>query len=134
MSRPMVNTILSHNKKPLDFAFPCIIDSGADYCVFPANFGERIGLDITKGPYLQSEGLGGADTLYFHKVTVKIILDNQPMQFICKAGFSRKMDRAGIGFLGRHGFFELFEEVSFYQRKKQFILRVCEELNFETRP
>jgi hypothetical protein len=44
------------------------------------------------------------------------------------------MDRAGIGFLGRHGFFELFDEVSFYQQKKRFILRVSNELTFETQP
>jgi hypothetical protein len=134
MSRPMVHTVLSHYKNDLDFSFPCIVDSGADYCVFPSSYGEMIGLDIEKGPHLQSGGLGGGDTLYFHKITVKIILGNEPMQFICKAGFSRKMDRAGIGFLGRHGFFELFDEVSFYQQKKRFILRVSNELTFETQP
>jgi len=134
MSRPMVDTVLSYQKSDLAFAFPSIIDSGADHCVFPASFGELLGLNIKKGPHLQSGGLGGGDTLYFHKITVKIILGSEPMQFACKAGFSRKMDRAGIGFLGRHGFFVLFEEISFYQQKKQFSLHVYDELNFETQP
>ncbi|MBI4309120.1 MAG: hypothetical protein HY591_02190 [Candidatus Omnitrophica bacterium] len=134
ISRPMVHTVLSYQKSDLDFSFPAIVDSGADYCVFPASYGELLGLDIYKGPHLQSGGLGGGDTLYFHKITVKVILGSEPVQFDCEAGFSRKMDRAAIGFLGRHGFFELFEEVTFYQRQKRFVLRACDELDFGDQP
>ncbi|MDO8674988.1 MAG: hypothetical protein Q7K71_02565 [Candidatus Omnitrophota bacterium] len=115
----------------MDFSFACIVDSGADYCVFPARYGEILGLNIESGRRLRSGGLGGGDVLYFHKVTVKVVLDGEPVQFHCRAGFSRTMDKAGIGFLGRHGFFELFEDVCFHEDKKKFVLKTNDDLDFE---
>ncbi len=120
---PILKTFLFHkNEDPL-FSFESIVDSGADFCVFPAEFGEIIGLNIQEGDRLPSFGVGGKETLYFHKVKVGIIIKNEMWRFECDAGFSTKLNAKGIGLLGRIGFFDLFKEVSFNQKTKMFRLK-----------
>lgn len=107
--------------------FPSVVDSGADYCTFPAVFGARLGINIQSGIKMATVGLGGGDDLYFHNIKVLVVIENQAWSFDCFAGFSRSMDNLGLGLLGRHGFFELFEEVIFEQKNRVFKLKVSGE-------
>ena len=52
-----------------------------------------------------------------------VIINDEPWKFECQAGFSTKMNAKGIGFLGRAGFFDLFQEVAFNQKVKMFRLK-----------
>jgi len=122
MYSPRIRTVLSYEGKRQDVSFHSIVDSGADYCVFPANFGKSIGLDISKGDHLPSYGVGGKDTLYFHKIRITVLIEGEAWDFNCFAGFSARLDERGVGFLGRHGFFDLFEEVNFMQKKRKVML------------
>ena len=110
------------------------MDSGADNCVFPAAFGEALGLDITKGAPTQMSGFGGGGHCYYHNVKVYFHVDGQTWHFNCFAGFSDRMNDLGVGLLGRHGFFELFEEVTFDQKNKIFKLKVPGEKPSATVP
>ena len=119
---PVLKTTLFYKNKLL-FDFDSVVDSGADFCVFPANVGKAIGLDVDEGEHVITFGIGGKETLYFHKVTVEVIVNDQSLKFECRAGFSTKLNSKGIGFLGRDGFFDLFQEVAFNQRVKMFRLK-----------
>ena len=68
-------------------------------------------------------GIGGKEMLYFHNVKVEVIIKDEPWVFECRAGFSTKLNAKGIGFLGRDGFFDLFQEVAFSQKVKMFRLK-----------
>ena len=120
---PILRTSLFYKNQERLFYFDSIVDSGADFCVFPAALGEIIGLDVYEGKHVSSFGVGGKETLYFHKVTVEITIKNESWKFECQAGFSMKMNAKGIGFLGRDGFFNLFQEVTFNQSVKMFRLK-----------
>ena len=120
---PILKTSLFYKNKERLFYFDAIIDSGADFCVFPANTGKAIGLDIYEGKNMSTFGIGGKETLYFHKVTVEVIINEQSWKFDCHAGFSTKLNTKGIGFLGRDGFFDLFQEVAFNQKVKMVRLK-----------
>ena len=122
---PYLSTFLSHGSRHLGFLFSSIVDSGADRCIFPLTFGERIGLDMKKAERRISRGLGGGDVIYFHRVTVRVSIQDQSWQFDCEAGFATSLNEMGIGFLGRQGFFELFEEVAFNERKREFRLKLA---------
>ena len=124
---PFLQTFLSCKDNHLGFLFPSVVDSGADRCIFPLNFGERIGLDIKKGERRLSRGLGGGDVIYFHKVTVRVLILEGSWQFDCEAGFSASLNDMGVGFLGRKGFFELFEEVAFNEDRREFRLKLRNE-------
>ena len=45
---PIIETTLEFNQKRLQGTFDSVVDSGADYCVFPSEYGMLIGLDIEK--------------------------------------------------------------------------------------
>jgi hypothetical protein len=106
-----VKTVLECNSKRLPFAFLSVIDSGADYCTFPAAFGEVIGIDVTSGKWQHTQGIAGGDKTYFHMVKVWVEIGGQPYSFDCWAGFMYSL--TSVGLLGRHGFFGLFESVTF---------------------
>ena len=119
---PIVTTVLEHKGRRIDFSFDSIIDSGADYCVFPSQLGQLIGLDVELGKKLPTHGVGGQETLYFHNIKVVLIIGREAWEFRCLAGFSRKMNHKGVGLLGRQGFFNLFKRVEFLENKRQLIL------------
>ncbi len=121
---PLVETILQFQNQRLNFKFPSVIDSGADFCVFPAQLGELIGIDIEKGKKLLTYGVGGKDILNFHHVKVIVIMENQPWEFSCFAGFSRKMNHKGVGLLGRQGFFNLFSKIEFLENQRKLVLTI----------
>ena len=114
VSRPQVPTFLECGGKRLEIFFPSVIDSGADYCMFPAQFGEMIGIPIREGKEQATRGIGH-DTAYFHFVKVFAVVGKTRYYFNCYAGFMYSLDAIGMGLLGRHGFFELFEAVTFKQ-------------------
>ena len=126
MYSPRLPTTLEWNNTRTKFSFPSVVDSGADYCVFPANFGERLGLEVTKGRRAQMAGFGGGGECFYHKIGVLVLIENKIWRFECFAGFSERMNEMGIGLLGRHGFFELFDEIIFDQRNKLFKLKLSE--------
>ena len=119
---PVLKTTLFYKNKLL-FDFDSVVDSGADFCVFPAKVGTAIGLDVYEGENIITNGIGGKETLYFHKVKVEVVIKDAPWVFECHAGFSTKLNAKGIGLLGRDGFFDLFQEVSFSQKVKMFRLK-----------
>lgn len=80
--------------------------------MFPAQFGEQVGVPIREGQTQSTAGIG-EDTAYFHWVKVFVVIGKTRYYFKCYAGFMYSLDRIGIGLLGRHGFFELFESVTF---------------------
>lgn len=121
---PIVATVLENKGKRLDFSFDSIIDSGADYCVFPSQFGELIGLNVELGKRLPTYGVGGQETLYFHHIKVALIIEKEAWEFPCFAGFSRKMNHKGVGLLGRQGFFNLFKKIEFVENKRKLNLSV----------
>ena len=112
VSRPQVQTLLEYQGKYLEFVFPSVIDSGADYCMFPAQFGDQIGIPIREGKVQATAGIGD-DTAYFHSLRVHVGIERKAYYFDCYAGFMYSLDRISIGLLGRHGFFELFASVTF---------------------
>ena len=124
MYSPRLPTALEYKNVRSQFYFASVVDSGADYCVFPANFGERLGINIKSGNPTPMSGFGGKGHCFYHPVKVLVVIDKRIWRFKCFAGFSEQMDELGIGLLGRHGFFELFEEVIFDQRNKIFKLKL----------
>lgn len=92
--------------------YDCIVDSGADCCLFHWEIGEEIlGLDVKKGAKLPKiKGLtGDTATVYFHTVRFKIKgwgIDEAYVGFIEKGKLGTK-----YGILGQEGFFDIFQVI-----------------------
>lgn len=115
--RPIINVKIKFNDKEINYY--SLIDSGADYCIFNAEIGEAIGIDIKSGKTLEFEGVTGEKEMaYFHKV----ILFIGGWEKECYCGFSYNLKKMPYGILGQKGFFDLFK-VSMDYEKEQIELK-----------
>lgn len=101
--------------------YEVLVDSGADICLFHADIGELLGIDIAKGRPQEVFGVGGkASIFYLHPVMIEV----GGLSFEIEAGFmpsvSGHMMRYGL--VGQRGFFDKFV-VKFDLRKEEIELR-----------
>ncbi len=84
-----------------------IVDSGADYCVFPLSFALVLGLNPqTATQSDRSSGLGSYNIpTYFWPVNIDLA---GITQFPVYAGFTEGLNHWGVGLLGQKGFFDRF--------------------------
>ena len=98
-----VNIALPASNSPRSKRFEAIIDSGASNCIFHADIGRAIGLDIAKGAPLRTLGVAGPTSVYAHDISL-----HAPGGIIAvRAGFSADLPIAGL--LGMKGFFDHFK-------------------------
>lgn len=120
--KPIIPIKIIAEGKELRYA--ALIDSGADFCIFDAEIGEYLGLDVESG---SREGFGGIQeqggaVAFLHKV----ILSIGGLESKTTVGFSYDIARYGFGILGQKGFFDAFvvkfdflkEEIELKERKE----------------
>ncbi len=96
-----------------------IVDSGADYCLFPRSFMPLLGLDASTTPIEKTSGVGSANV---HTHFSKAIIDLPGVARVeVYAGFTIGMDHHGFGLLGQQGFFETFR-ITFDLARRMFYL------------
>ncbi len=93
--------------KHQEIGYHVLVDSGADFCLFDAEIGEAIGIEVTKGKPREVFGVGGKASIYYiHKVKI----DVGGWCYDIEAGFmpsvAGKVMRYGL--VGQKGFFENF--------------------------
>lgn len=86
--------------------YAALIDSGADFCIFEAEVGNYLGLDIKSGSPEQFGGIEGKGqaVAYLHKVNINI----GGWDYKTTIGFSYDIAKHGFGILGQKGFFDIF--------------------------
>lgn len=85
--------------------YEVLVDSGADFCIFDAQIGEILGINIEDGFPAYVSGITGAlETYYIHPITIKV----GGWPFHIKAGFLPNIARLGYGVVGQKGFFDIF--------------------------
>jgi len=98
-----INIALPSKNAPRSKRFEAIIDSGATRCMFHAQIGQAIGLDIEKGQKETTLGIAGETDTYRHDVSLYV-----PGGIIAvRAGFSNRLSVAGV--LGLMDFFANFK-------------------------
>lgn len=86
--------------------YAALIDSGANFCIFDAQIGEYLELDIRTGQSIEFGGIqdrGGA-IAFLHDINVDI----GGWKYKTKIGFSYDISTRGFGVLGQKGFFDIF--------------------------
>lgn len=119
--RPVIAIRLKRGAVAVDYEV--LVDSGADLCLFHAEMGELLGLDIAKGKPREVFGVGGKASLYYlHTIDIEV----GGWSYKVEAGFmpsvSGRVMRYGL--VGQRGFFEAFivrfdkvkEEIELKQR------------------
>jgi hypothetical protein len=97
-----VNIALPTKNAPRSKRFEAIVDSGASRCVFHAQIGAALGLDITSGEVETTLGIAGPTPTYLHDISLYA-----PGGIIAiRAAFSFDLPVPGV--LGMIGFFSNF--------------------------
>lgn len=118
--RPVIPVEISY--KDHSVPYEVLVDSGADFCIFDAEIGELLGIDIESGEPQTVGGITGAPEKYYvHVVTLKV----GGWPYSLKVGFLRNIARLGYGVVGQKGFFDVFvvkfdllkEEIEIKERK-----------------
>jgi len=98
-----VNIALPTKNAPRSKRFGAIIDSGASRCIFHAEIGKAIGLNVSQGELEPTMGIAGPANTYLHDISLYA-----PGGIIAiRAGFSADLPVAGV--LGIEGFFDSFK-------------------------
>jgi predicted aspartyl protease len=116
--KPIIPVGLTVDSNDLQYA--ALIDSGADFCIFDAEIGEALGLNVESGKKLRFGGIqeAGAAEAFLHDVTITI----GGWKHKTTAGFSYDIAKGGYGILGQKGFFDIFT-VKFDYPKEEIELK-----------
>ena len=111
--RPIIPLRISYGSGQI--RYEALIDSGADFCIFHAELGRLLRLDVEKGERKLFGGVTGqAGTAFVHTVTI----DFEGFEFETNCGFSDDISPDGYGILGQDGFFDNFK-VTFDRRSEK---------------
>jgi hypothetical protein len=102
---PLLNVSLSRKNFPPSYSFEVLLDTGSPICLFRADLGRSLGLEIESGPVQRIGGFATnlTEPAYFYTVNLHVGM-NWAIEI--KAGFVENLLMAGL--LGRRGFFENF--------------------------
>ncbi len=114
--RPVIRIYLSFEKRGYNFF--ALIDSGADYCLFPAWIATALGHRLEKGQERTFNGVGGSIKAYLHTTFIQI----QDYQFRCDCFYSRHISDYAYGLLGQVGLFSYFREIRLDYEHKQITI------------
>lgn len=115
VKRPVVPIEVKYNGNKIKYL--ALIDSGADFCIFHAQIGEALGIEIKNGKVLEFYGVTGEKKqAFFHNIS--IIIGGWEKQ--CYCGFSHEFDenKMPYGILGQKGFFNLFKVSMDYEKEE----------------
>ena len=116
--KPIIPIEIIYGNKAINYT--ALIDSGADFCIFDAEIGEYLGIDVRSGIREDFGGIqekGGAQS-FLHE----IILVIGGLRYRTMVGFSYDIAKHGFAILGQRGFFELFS-VKFDFTKEEIELK-----------
>lgn len=104
ISRPIIPIELKHRNESIRYEVR--VDFGADLCIFDAEIGKALGLDVESGKENTVSGVtAGQAKYYIHNVTLFV---GGRMHKIA-AGFMPGLNTNGHGILGQKGFFDLYQ-------------------------
>lgn len=114
--RPIIPVTLHYQGHTI--TYEALVDSGADMCMFPAQIGELIGIDIQNGRKGTLGGVVGKTVdAYYHDIDLEIGGNITHVT----AGFTEE-SKFDHGFLGQRGIFNSYT-IHFFYRKGTLELR-----------
>jgi hypothetical protein len=102
--RPVIPITLKNGSESI--RYEVLVDSGADICLFDAEIGELLGLEVLTGEKSTVGGVAGQTSeFYIHPIELEI----GGLSFFIKAGFLPDVTQGfRYGVVGQQGFFDHF--------------------------
>jgi len=126
--RPAFLSQMFYRGKRYPKNFYSLVDSGSDNCMFPADFGRQIGINIEpgeEGPPLKGI-TGSGNVAFYHSIIVLLSLNGTDhsdyLELKCYAGFVDGLKTFGA--LGRNGFFSVCRSVKLNEMNRVIELEI----------
>ena len=103
IKRPMLQLTLFNGVRHQQVV--CLLDSGADECLFHASIAESLGIDVESGRRKEFAGIAGSIEAYMHPVEIQV--QSFPERVKIEVAFTESEGVHAI--LGQAGFFENFK-------------------------
>lgn len=114
---PLIDIRLCYKHRLSKNLIKCLLDSGADRNLFPAEWGEIVNINIKKGEKISHFGIGDMEIIaYRHKIKLYV----GSYDFNTTADFSYEQK---FPLLGREDFFKYFKQIIFYERERYIKLK-----------
>ena len=107
IKRPKLQVRLFNGSNYTDIV--CLVDSGADDCMFHSSVAAVLGINVPSGRFKQYGGIAQGHTVDAYLHTIELQVYRLPERIRIEAAFT---DSAGIdGLLGQSGFFENYQVI-----------------------
>lgn len=123
---PIIDILITNSQNNVKVTYPCLVDSGAFMSVFHSEVAEALGIDLESIKEIcPFGGVGKAKRTLIGKpycVKLMVVSKGNNKEFDSMVLFSEDIDPNGYPILGRLGFFDRFDEISFDIAKGKFYL------------
>ncbi len=104
---------------------PALIDSGADFNVFPLSIAKDFGLNLNMDKPVEFRGIGEKSlklTRYLAVLNLMIFNKDESINFSAPVVFTNDIPSNGFSLLGETGFFDRPDQASFFYRRGKVVL------------
>lgn len=115
IDRPIIPINVRNISSGKHLKYFALVDSGSDECIFDAELGEALGINIKKGQKREVHGVVEGKTQPYWIHAIEIEVGGWPYRI--SAGFMYKLARTGHGILGQIGFFDQFKSIKFEHKR-----------------
>jgi len=119
VARPFVNIVLNYKHGKMLGPMWALIDSGADYNLFPAEITPTLGINFKKGAPKTNEGIGGKRVKTYRHRGIKIFIEGYSFETSIDFG-----EEISVPLLGQQGFFDKFKQITFKRPQEEIIITV----------
>lgn len=119
IARPVVQILLNYKHGKMFGPLRALIDSGADYNLFPAQVGQLLGINIKKGQINATEGIGGKVITTYRHFGIKMFLEGYSFETFIDFSYEDV-----IPLLGQQGFFDKLKKITFDRVNEEFYVDI----------
>ena len=119
VARPIIEIIVKYARGEMIGPIAALIDSGADYNLFPSYMCQSLGINLKSGQKSSVIGVSGDKIMTYRHFDMKIFVEGD--SFNTSIDFSDSYNEIPI--LGQQGFFDKFKSVKFSRSKEEIILQ-----------
>jgi hypothetical protein len=117
LARPIVQLLINYKRGKVFGPLKALLDSGADYNLFPAEIGEILGIKVKKGKVFETEGIGGKRITTYRHFGIKMFVEGYSFESFVDFTYENSMP-----LLGQQGFFDKFKVISLSRTKEEIVL------------
>ena len=119
IARPIIYLLLNYKHGKIFGPMGALVDSGADYNLFPAVVSEILGINLKKGIEKVNEGIGGKRVKTYRHSGIKMFVEGH--SFETSIDFSQEIS---VPLLGQQGFFDKLKTITFNRREEELIITI----------